>query len=75
MNKDISPLLISSGNEEFEAIIVQVKIGSRNLRIFNCYGPQELSQAQRSVSEQEVVIGTFWQELEKKSLRPMMMVA
>ena len=62
-------MLISSGDEKFEAIIVQVKIGSRDLRIFNCYGPQELGQAQRSAAEQGEKINAFWQELEQEVIK------
>ena len=59
-------MLISTGNEDFEALIIQVQIGSKTLRIFNCYGPQEASQAQRPVNEQTTAISIFWQELEKE---------
>ena len=69
VDKDICPVLISSGDEKFEAIIVQVKIGSSDLRIFNCYGPQELGQAQRSAAEQGEKINAFWQELEQEVIK------
>ena len=64
VDQDLSPVLISGGSEGFETIIVQVKIGSKNLRIFNCYGPQEIGQAQRSSTEQESILNNFWQDLE-----------
>ena len=35
VDKDISPVLISSGSDEFEALIVQISIGSKNIQIFN----------------------------------------
>ena len=61
-----NPVLISTGSEYCEAIIVQVKVGSKNIRIFNCYGPQEPGQAQRPIDEQKILINMFWQELEKE---------
>ena len=61
-----NPVLISTGCEYFEAIIVQVTLGQKKLRIFNCYGPQEPGQAQRPVNEQKTRINMFWQELEKE---------
>ena len=66
IDKSVNPVLISSGCEYFEALIVQVKVGSKNLRVFNCYGPQESGQAQRPVNEQITLINLFWQELEKE---------
>ena len=66
IDNNLNPVLISAGNEHFEALIIQVKIGSKDLRIFNCYGPQELCQSQRPASEQTASINTFWQELEKE---------
>ena len=45
---------------------MQVEIGNKKLRIFNCYGPQESGQSQRPVSEQSIAINIFWQELEKE---------
>ena len=66
IDNNLNPVLISTGSEDFEALIIQVKIGSKDLRIFNCYGPQEQSQAQRPVNEQTAAINIFWQELEKE---------
>ena len=47
MSQDISPVLISNGSEDIELILVQGKVGNQDIRIFNCYGPQESCQSQR----------------------------
>ena len=67
--QDISPVLISAGNENIEMIVVQGKVGNFNIRIFNCYGPQEVTQSQRPVSEQQQIVTNFWIELEKEVLK------
>ena len=63
---DISPVLISAGNEHIEMIVVQGKVGNQDIRIFNCYGPQEVTQSQRPTAEQKQVVNNFWIELEKE---------
>ena len=39
--KDINSVLISSGNDDFEAFLVELAEGEKKLRISNCYGPQQ----------------------------------
>ena len=62
-------MLISAGSDDIELLVVQGKIGNRDIRIFNCYGPQEVSQAQRSASEQHDVVSQFWIELENEIIK------
>ena len=62
-------MLISNGSEDIELIIVQGKIGTHNIRIFNCYGPQEICQAQRPAAEQQLIVNQFWVELEKEVIK------
>ena len=69
VSQDISPVLISTGNENIELIIVQGKIGNHDIRIFNCYGPQEISQSQRPAAEQQQIVNQFWVELEKEVIK------
>ena len=38
----LEPVLIFQCEEAAEIMVVQVKLGQRNIRIFNAYGPQEL---------------------------------
>ena len=69
ISQDISPVLISNGSENIEMIGVQGKVGNHNVRVFNCYGPQEISQSQRSSSEQQHSVHQFWTELEKEVIK------
>ena len=69
VSQDISPVLISTGNENIEMIVVQGRIGNHSVRLFNCYGPQEVNQSQRSTAEQQHIVNTFWIELEKEVIR------
>ena len=69
IHQDVSPVLISNGNENVEIIVVQVKVGNYVMRIFNCYGPQEVSQSQRPASEQQQIITQFWMEVEKEIIK------
>ena len=59
MRHELDPVLISQGDDQAEMLVVQVKVGSRNIRIFNAYGPQELD-----VSPQIKL--NFWHNLEKE---------
>ena len=55
---ELEPVLINQC-EDAEVMVVQVKVGSKSIRIFNAYGPQEndvLSQTKLN----------FWQTLEKE---------
>ena len=58
IDENLSPVLISSGSEDIELLVVQILIGSQKIRIFNGYGPQE--------KENKEKIFAFWQELEKE---------
>ena len=59
MKHEVEPVLIFQCEEAAEIMIVQVKLGQRNIRIFNAYGPQEVD-----VSAQTKL--NFWQTLEKE---------
>ena len=39
------------------------------MRILNCYGPQEVNQAQRQAAEQKDAINQFWVELEMEVIK------
>ena len=56
---ELEPVLIHQGEDEVEIMIVEVTNGSKKIRIFNVYGPQELD-----VSTQIKL--NFWQNLEKE---------
>ena len=58
IDESLSPVLISSGPEDIEILVVQISIGTHKIRILNGYGPQE--------SENKGKIYTFWQEIEKE---------
>ena len=58
IDESLSPVLISSGSEDVEILVVQILIGTQKIRILNGYGPQE--------SENKGKIFSFWQELEKE---------
>ena len=69
VSQDLSPVLVYSGSDDIELMVVQGKIGDNDIRIFNCYGPQELNQAQRPVAQQKDIINKFWVELEKEVIK------
>ena len=69
IDKNLKPVLISAGNDDVEMIVVQVAIGDNQIRIFNCYGPQEVSQAQRQAADQTHIVNQFWQELETEVIK------
>ena len=69
VSQDISPVLVYTGNDEVEIMVVQGKIGEQKIRIFNCYGPQEICQAQRQPALQQDIINQFWVELEKEVIK------
>ena len=41
VNKALSPMLISDYNDEFELIIVEIKLHNKQIRVISGYGPQE----------------------------------
>ena len=41
IHKDLSPKLIEEYNNEFEMIVVEVKVNNKDIRIITGYGPQE----------------------------------
>ena len=55
---NLSPLLISSGSNEEEILIIQAQVGKHSIRINNGYGPQE--------TEVKEKIYSFWEEIEKE---------
>ena len=56
---ELEPVLVFQCEEGAEIMVVQVRLGHRNIRIFNAYGPQE-----QDVSAQTKF--NFWQNLEKE---------
>ena len=56
----LNPVLVAAGDDEIELLVVQVKIGHLNVRIFNAYGPQE---------DDTATCKLFWQGLEKEIIR------
>ena len=54
--ENLSPVLISTGSEEVEILVVQVSVGKFKIRILNGYGPQE--------TEVKGKILAFWQQFE-----------
>ena len=46
-----------------------MKVGNHNVRIINCYGPQEISQSQRAAPDQQHIVHQFWTELEKEVIK------
>ena len=59
MKHELEPVLVFQCEEGAEIMVVQVRLGHRNIRIFNAYGPQE-----QDVSAQTKF--NFWQNLEKE---------
>ena len=51
-------MLISSGCNEIEILVVQILVGKHKIRVINGYGPQE--------NENQGKIFAFWQEFEKE---------
>ena len=57
---DLSPVLVAVADEALELLVVQVKVGHMDIRIFNAYGPQE-DEVAASVN--------FWLGLEKELIK------
>ena len=65
----LQPILISEYNEEFEMLVVQVKVEGREIRVITGYGPQENQKSEKIMPfftklEEEIVSA----KLAKKSL-------
>ena len=58
INTSLEPVLIQAVNEEIEILVVQCSIGKCNVRIINCYGPQEDEPMDKKL--------TFWQTLQQE---------
>ena len=54
--ENLSPVLVSTGSEEIEILVVQILVGKTKIRILNGYGPQE--------TESKGKILSFWQQFE-----------
>ena len=62
VDEDLQPVLVSTGDEDdTELITVQIKVGERQVRIINAYGPQEDEKQQKILS--------FWAEIEKEVIK------
>ena len=69
VHKAMNPVLIEEYSNEFELLVVEIKIANRNIRIMSGYGPQEnWPEAERmqffTALEKEIVKA----ELENKSI-------
>ena len=56
---ELEPVLVYQCEEESEILVVQIKVGSQKVRVFNAYGPQE-----HDTSAQVKL--NFWHNLEKE---------
>ena len=59
MDENLLPVLVSSDDEN-EILIVQVKLGGYEIRIFNAYGPQETNMTESL---------NFWSKLEQEIIK------
>ena len=58
VEEHLNPVLISSGSDEAELLVVQILVGRHKVRVVNGYGPQENDTKEK--------IYAFWQEFEKE---------
>ena len=56
----LEPVLVNAGDDDAEILVVQIKVGHLDIRVFNAYGPQE-DEASSSVK--------FWLCLEKEIMK------
>ena len=59
VDENLLPVLVSSDDEN-EILIVQVKLGGHEIRIFNAYGPQETNMTESL---------NFWSKLEQEIIK------
>ena len=64
IHPDFSPMLISTGDAESDILVTQIEIGQHQIRVINCYGPQE--------NEQRAKVEYFWTEIEKEIINAKM---
>ena len=58
VDNSLSPMLISSGSNDEEILVIQAQIGNHKIRIINAYGPQEGEAKEKTYK--------FWEEIEKE---------
>ena len=58
VEEGLSPVLICSGSNEAEILVVQIVVGKYKIRVINGYGPQE--------NENKEKVYLFWQQFEKE---------
>ena len=61
IDENLSPVLISTGSDEAEILVVQILVGKYKMRIINGYGPQE--------NESRGKVLAFWQEFEEEIIQ------
>ena len=57
---NLDPVLVGVGDDELELLVVQIKVGHLDVRVFNAYGPQEDDTAASL---------NFWHGLEKEIIK------
>ena len=60
LDESLNPVLVSAGDDEVELLVVQIKVGHLNARVFNAYGSQE---------EEMPACLKFWHSLEKEIIK------
>ena len=61
VHNDIESTLVREGDDEKEAIVVQIEIGNKEVRIIVAYGPQENAKKEKKEA--------FWKFLEEESIK------
>ena len=65
VHKSLDPILIEEYSEEFELLVVEVKLGNKDVRVMSGYGPQENWQLEDRMP--------FFRALEKEIVKAQMM--
>ena len=60
IDEALDPVLVNAGDDDAEILVVQIKVGHLDVRVFNAYGPQE---DEKSLSLK------FWLCLEKEIMK------
>ena len=58
IHKSFDPVLIYEGNDDIEILVVQGKVGKKDIRFLNAYGPQEDEDKEKTLG--------FYQKLEEE---------
>ena len=57
VHEALDPVLVSAGDDDNEVLVVQMKVGHLDVRVFNAYGPQE---------DETAASLQFWMEQEQE---------